>query len=173
MSGMYERTGIKESLTVIVKDKDGTVIDVRKPMVTLWERIVERIRRFVGRGTCCNDILVNDGIRDVQTLIRNRYNYISVGVGTTLPATTDTELETEVQTRISATKTEVSTFYPYDTARFSGEIVLDADRTLSEAGIHVASTSSGDVMLCRETYVPVALLNGQSAYFVWDVVVTR
>lgn len=170
---MMESAGIKESLTITVKDVDGTVIGTRSTPKGLWEQILERLRRLVGWGRCCNDILVNDGIEDIQTLIRNRYNWISVGVDCTLPATTDTQLLSEVQTRIEATKSATSTFYPNDTARFEGEFIATTDRTICEAGIHVAETSSGDVMLCRETYVPIVLTTGQSAYFVWDVVVTR
>lgn len=170
---MMESAGIKESLTITVKDVDGTVIGTRSTPKSLWEQILERLRRLVGRGRCCNDILVNDGIEDVQTLIRNRYNWISVGVDCTLPGTTDTQLLSEVQTRIEAAKSATSTFYPNDTARFEGEFIASTDRTICEAGIHVAETSSGDVMLCRETYVPIVLTTGQSAYFVWDVVVTR
>ena len=170
---MMENAGVKESLTITVKDTDGTVIGTRSTPKSLWEKIIERLRRLVGRGRCCNDILVNGGIADVQALIRNRYNWISVGVDSTLPATTDTQLLSEVQTRIEATKSATSTFYPNDTARFEGEFIASTDRNICEAGIHLAETTSGDVMLCRETYIPIALTTGQSAYFVWDVVVTR
>lgn len=171
---MFQRAGVIERLNIYKRDEDGKLVLIRSPAPINWyDKLVEKVLRIFHKGKCCNDILTNDGISDIRSLIQSRYEWISIGVGGTLPATTDVQLVSEIQTRIHASKSATSTFYPDDTVRFEGEFVATADRTIQEAGIHLKETTTDDVMACRETYIPISLLSGQSVYIVWDMVVTR
>lgn len=165
---MYEKTGLRESLTITVTDKDGNVIATRSPHNP---SLLCRLKAWLGLVSYCDDIVLDSGLADVADMISDRYSYMQFGNGTTTPAHDNTGLESALFTRVACSKSIATTFYTNDTARFTATLTPTYDANISEAILCTADT--GGVIFARETFPTVEVKNGVSITATWDVVVMR
>jgi len=169
---MRDGMNITDKISLVVYDTDKNIVDKRVTYdnTSFWHRLM----KIIGiRNKFANDLVTSAGVADLVQLILDRYNYMSVGTGVTAPEVTDTQLESEVLTRATCTKSVTTTFYTNDTVVFSGEFTPSYDVTISECGIHLNSTPSGDIMFARETFVPVELQAGYTTMISWQIILTR
>jgi hypothetical protein len=117
------------------------------------------------------DLIVNTGLVDVAQLIYDQYDYVGIGTGSTAADPANTQLETQVESRVAPTKSIVTTTIPNDTAQFSGQFTLTAPRAITESGLFVLA--SGGVMLCRQVFSVLNLASGDIVTFVWKIQVSR
>lgn len=164
--------GMKDRLDIQVYDGTGRRIAHRTTYNP--DSIVHRIRKILGLDKClANDLITNGGLADVADMIMDRYDYMSVGTGTTTPEVDDTELESQILTRSACSKSLTTTYYTDDTITFTGTFVPEYDVEISECGIHLLSGASGDVMFARETFTPVSCISGYNVQIAWQVILTR
>jgi hypothetical protein len=169
---MTQNFKMQDRLLITMKDDRGRIIDHRETFKP--ESLEHRIRRFLGLDQCLgNDLILDAGIADVADMILDRYDYISVGNGTTVPAHDDTELESEVLTRAAADKSQSSTFFTDDTIEFRGEFTPDINVAVSESGIHLTATPSGDICFARETFVPMQWYADVAVEVAWEIILMR
>lgn len=167
---MYQKCGIQEKLRIDIFDKDGNLTDYRETYNS--HSLMHRIKKYLGfTDHFAGDIVLDAGLADVAAMIGERYNFIAVGTGTTAPEHDDTELETEVFTRVAAASSLVTTFYTNDTVRFTATFTPTYDASITEAAICVASNSG--LVFARETFVPFSAVTSTNFSVSWDVVVMR
>lgn len=167
---MKEGFNIRENLRINVYDEDGNVIDYRETYKP--DKLSHRIKNALGFNKClAEDLIVDVGLADVVEMISNRYEYISIGSGTTTTEHGDTEMESEVMDRVVAATSISTTFYANDTVTFRGTFTPDSNYTISESGIHVAA--SGDIMFARETFTPLSVIASRSFDVAWSIILMR
>lgn len=140
-------TRTKDILRIEVYDEDGKLIDYRQTGDENPEHGVE-------------DLITDAGLADVVRMIAERYNYLSVGTGTTATEHDDTGMEAECMDRATAATSISTTFYANDTVEFRGTFTPASNYSITESGIHYAATSSGDTMYARETFPAIAVTSG-------------
>jgi hypothetical protein len=166
---------IKDRLEIISTAPDGTVTHIRPLPINSWGFAWVKFLKRIGLGkNYTNDIVVNTGLADIANMIKNRYDYMSLGTGGTAPGPDDVACLGPSQDRIMCSKSTTTTFYPNDTIVFDAVYNAITDRTLQEACIHVqALPGVGDCCLCRETYTPLPTVAGSSTLFRWSVIICR
>lgn len=163
---------MQDRLLITMKDDRGKVRDYRETFRP--ESLEHRIRRFLGLDKCLgNDLILDVGLADVADLVLDRYDYISVGTGTTIPQHDDTGLESEVLDRVVADKSTSTTFFTDDTIEFRGEFTPETNVLIAESGIHLLSGASGDVCFARETFTPMQWYADVSVEVAWEIVFMR
>lgn len=107
------------------------------------------------------------------------FTAIGQGTGTTAFNASDTTLETEVKAdgtgasgvhalaTASVTASRVTTTVTNDTAQLVGTISETATIAITESGVFNADTNG--VLLCRQTFSAVNVVNGDSLQFTWKV----
>lgn len=167
-------TKIKDYLDIVVTNPDGSVAYKRHTPFGWWEQTWARFLKLIGRGECyADDIVVDGGLADIANMVKNRYGYMSIGTVSTTTAHGTTALGGEVGSRSVTSNSLGTTYYANDTVVFTATFLLENPVTLREAGIHLMPTSSGDIMLCRETYAGMACTAGQTIALLWKVVFSR
>ena len=158
-----------------MKDKITIYNEFNKPIVVTYEGgLKQQIMKALGIGCFANDLITDGGLADVADMILDRYDYISLGTGTTIPTRSDTQLETESFTREQCTEKSLeTTYYVDDTARLTAEFIPAFNTSVTESGIHKNATSSGDIMFARETFAPMAMTANITYPVVWDIIVMR
>ena len=97
--------------------------------------------------------------------------FAAMGTGTTAPATTDTTLGTEVETRSGTNAgTRTTTTATNDTNQWQQTQSITSGRAITEAGLFDASSTGN--MLCRGTFAAINLVSGESIQWTWKVVFT-
>lgn len=133
--------------------RDGQVIDTRNTPNTI-----------VNAGLASAAGLLNGEVTDF-------FDYLAIGTGTTSPAATDTQLETEITTggggRASSTNSQVTTIVANDTAQFVHQWDFTASLAITESGIFDSSTAGS--MLARQTFSAINVNNGDSLQITWKV----
>jgi hypothetical protein len=176
---MDQNFGMVDSLEIKVfrpqADGSKTLIAERKTFSKGINPVKKAVMKFLQNFGLFQqyhgDLIVNAGLADVAQLIYDQYDYVGIGTGTTAAANTDTQLETQVETRVAPTKSIVTTTITNDTAQFSGQFTLTAGRAITESGLFVLS--SGGVMLCRQVFSVLNLASGDIVTFVWKIQVSR
>jgi len=99
------------------------------------------------------------------------FTYLAIGTGTTAANASDTTLETEITTgggeRAAATASRVTTDVTNDTARLVLTFSFTASFSVTEAG--VLNAASGGVLLNRQVFTAVPVVNGDSLQVTIDV----
>lgn len=105
------------------------------------------------------------------------FDKIGWGTGTTSPAAGNTTLETEVNLSggaasgvhviSAATASRVTTTVTNDTAQLVGTATAAGTIAITESGVFNAATNG--VLLCRQTFSAVNVVNGDSIQFTWKV----
>ena len=139
--------------------------------------ILDRFLKYIGLKNYANDLIMDVGIQDVATMLKDRYNYIQNGESDADMATsTLTDLKSPLATaRVSATKGLETTYLLNDTAIFTGVFTNNtgSTQTVLESGLFKdATTSVDDIMFCRQTFSYTAL-NGSTYGVIWKITVTR
>ena len=175
---MKEGYAVTDNLELLVH-RDGKLIERRvtlpKTCNPLYKAFVTVAKKFGFCTQWADDDIVNQGLADIAAMIEDRYSYISMGTSTTpVNVTTDVQLGNQVQTRVAATKSIVTTAIADDTAQFSGQFTLTGDHAITECGLHKDALYSGyDIMLCRQVFAPLNLRTGDVVTFVWKIQVSR
>lgn len=113
-------------------------------------------------------VLVNAGRAYItEVLIASEARYIGYGTGAGTAAAADTTLFTEVQTRVTGTRTQQTTSVTNDTYRVTGTVTADATRAITNAGVFDAS-SAGDLVL-KGDFATINLASGDSIAFTFNL----
>ena len=175
---MKEGYAVTDNLELLVH-RDGKLIERRvtlpKTCNPLYKAFVTVAKKFGFCTQWADDDIVNQGLADIAAMIKERYSYVSMGTSTTpVNVATDVQLGNQVQARVAATKSIVTTAIADDTAQFSGQFTLTDDHAITECGLHKDASYSGyDVMLCRQVFAPLNLRTGDVVTFVWKIRVSR
>jgi hypothetical protein len=124
------------------------------------------------------NLITNAGKAEVSGLIgtdttsgRTAFDYIAVGTGTTAATATDTQLGTEVTniglTRAAGTGSRVTTSVANDTFQLTYGFSVTGTAAVTEAG--VLNAASTGVLLCRQTFSALNVINGDSLTITWKV----
>jgi len=102
---------------------------------------------------------------------------IGQGTGTTAAAATDTALQTEVTASGgaaagvhvvgAATASRTTTTVTNDTATFVGTVSITGTIAVTESGVFNATTNG--VMLARQVFTAVNVVNGDSLQYTWNI----
>lgn len=107
------------------------------------------------------------------------FTSIGQGTGTTAAAATDTALEAgktaaggadsgvHVLPTASVTASRVTTTVTNDTAQLVGTVAETATQAITESGVFNADTAG--VMLCRQVFSAINVVNGDSLQFTWKI----
>jgi hypothetical protein len=175
---MKEGYAVTDNLELLVH-RDGKLIEKRvtlpKTCNPLYKAFVTVAKKFGFCTQWADDDIVNQGLADIAAMIKDRYSYVSMGTSTTpVNVTTDVQLGNQVQKRVAATKSIITTTIADDTAQFSGQFTLANDYAITECGLHKDASYSGyDIMLCRQVFAPLNLRTGDVVTFVWKIQVSR
>jgi hypothetical protein len=99
------------------------------------------------------------------------FTYIEVGTGTTAFDIADTALETPITDsgleRGAATASRVTTDTTNDTARLVITYTVTGTKAVTESG--VLNASSSGLLLCRQTFSAINVVDGDSLQVTWDI----
>lgn len=96
--------------------------------------------------------------------------FVAMGTGTAAEAATDTQLVTEVETRVSGTSSKVTTTTTNDTYQVVATITATAARAVTESGLSDAATVGN--LFTRALFAVINLGSGDSIQFTWRVQLT-
>lgn len=122
-----------------------------------------------------SNLVTNAGAAGVASRINGAdseaaFTYIEVGTGTTAAAATDTALETAITdsglARAAATASRTTTDVTNDTARLQKTFTVTGTKAVTESGVLNAATSG--VLLARQVFSAVNVVNGDSLQVTWD-----
>ena len=153
---------------------------------TLAERILTNLALYGLRipgitGVWSNRIVIANLVTDAgKAGVASRINgagseaaftYIAVGTGTTAANAADTTLETELAasglSRAAATASRVTTDVTNDTAQLVLTFTVTGTAAVTESG--VLNASSGGVLLCRQVFSAINVVNGDSLQVTWKI----
>lgn len=148
-------SGQKLNVEIVARDKHGNVKD----------------RRVL------SNLITNAGLAEVAGLINGvtsgPFDYIAVGTGTTAAAAGNTTLETEIAdsglSRAQGTTSRVTTTQTNDTAQVTKTFSVTGTKAVTEAGL--LDASSGGVLLARQVFSAVNVINGDSLQITWKIAV--
>lgn len=121
-----------------------------------------------------HNLITNAGAAGVASRINGSggeaaFTYIAVGTGTNAAAVGDTTLETELASaglsRAAATASRVTTDVTNDSARLAYTFTVTGTAAVTESG--VLNASSGGVLLARQVFSAVNVINGDSLSVTW------
>lgn len=99
------------------------------------------------------------------------FDYIAVGTGTTAAAVGNTTLETEIAdsglSRAQGTASRVTTDVTNDTAQVLKSFSVTGTKAVTESGL--LNASSGGVLLCRQVFSAVNVVNGDTLQVTWKI----
>lgn len=99
------------------------------------------------------------------------FTYIATGTGTTAAAAGDTTLQTELAasglSRANSTASRVTTSVTNDTAQLANTFSVTGTVAVTESGV-LNATSVG-VLLCRQVFSAINVVNGDSLTITWKV----
>lgn len=99
------------------------------------------------------------------------FTYIAVGTGTTAANASDTTLQTESASsglsRGAATASRTTTDVTNDTATLSKTFSVTGSVAVTESGVFNASSSG--VLLCRQVFSAINVVNGDSLTITWNI----
>ncbi|MCK9288670.1 MAG: hypothetical protein M0P29_14025 [Sphaerochaetaceae bacterium] len=119
------------------------------------------------------NLVVDAGKAQIAGLINGAtsgtFDQLAIGTGTTAPAATDTELETEITdgggARATATTSRVTTDVSNDTAQWVHQWTFTGTKAVTESGIFDA-TEAGN-MLARQTFSVINVQSGDKLEITW------
>lgn len=122
------------------------------------------------------NLVTNAGFAGVASRINGAgaeaaFTYIAVGTGTTAAAVGNTALETEIAdsglSRANSTASRVTTTQTNDTAQLVNTFTVSGTKAVTESG--VLNASSSGVLLCRQVFSAINVVNGDSLQVTWKV----
>lgn len=121
-----------------------------------------------------HNLITNAGAAGVASRINGSgaeaaFTYIAVGLGTTAAAVGNTTLESEIVdsglARVAATASRVTTDVTNDSARLTTTFSVSGTKAVTESG--VLNASSAGVLLARQVFSAVNVVNGDSLAVTW------
>lgn len=159
---MFDNTKCKDKLTVIVERGDN--IDVIAPSCEM--SFIQRLFNRIFNKPCTGDLIVNAGITDIATYIKDNYTIAAYGEGSTNPELSNTALVSEIDRKTVDTAVLTTTDITNDTAHFEVTFEIVADVTVTEFAMF---KTDGTTMLCRQLAGPLTLKAGDSLTFIEDI----
>lgn len=130
---------------------------------------------WVNRMTISN-LVTNAGMAGVASRINGDgaeavFTYIAIGTGAVAASATDTTLGTEITTgggaRAAATASRTTTDVTDDTATLVLTYNFTATFAVTESG--VLNAGAAGVLLCRQVFSAINVVNGDSLQVTWDI----
>lgn len=121
-----------------------------------------------------HNLITNAGAAGVASRINGSggeaaFTYIAVGTGATAANVADTTLQTELAasglSRANSTASRVTTDVTNDSARLANTFTVTGTAAVTESG--VLNASSGGVLLARQVFSAVNVVNGDSLSVTW------
>lgn len=137
---------------------------------------IEGITGSWSNGMLISNLVTNAGKAGVASRINGSggeaaFTYIGVGTGTTAAAAGDTTLETEITdsglARANSTASRVTTDVTNDTARLVNTFSVSGTKAVTESGVLNAGASG--VLLARQVFSAVNVVNGDSLQVTWNI----
>jgi hypothetical protein len=144
---LQDKMNARGRLSIIVKDADGNVKDIREVENLVVDTGLDFIASRMGGAS--SDVM----------------SHMAIGTGTTAAAAGNTDVETVVGSRVSltsATVTDNTIVYVGDFSSTSGAI--------TEAGVFNAATSG--TMLCRTVFSAINLTTADSLTITWTITIS-
>jgi hypothetical protein len=121
------------------------------------------------------DLVVNAGKAAVANLLTTDsgtycFKYTGIGQDATVPAATQTALLNQYKRQAADSITRVTTNVANDTMQSTTTFTIDATVSIVESGLFDAATSGN--MLCRQTFAPINLQDGDQVTFIWKIIVS-
>ncbi len=127
--------------------------------------------KMVGLGSqYADDMIMYAGITYMAATINTDFLYVGIGEGTTVAATTQTDLITPFQVRVASVNTIVTTTWTNDTSQHSATFDITGPGAITESGLF--NLSSAGTMLCRQTFAALNLINGDQLIVIWKIKVS-
>lgn len=185
--------GNKLNVQYVLKDKDGNIKPIFQenalcrfllkkgllsPLWINWKFYSSVLQLFLGRWShrrLVSNLITNAGAAGIASRINGSgseaaFTYIAVGTGTTAASVSDTTLQTETAasglSRAAATVSRVTTDVTNDTARNTVTFTVTGTVAVTESG--VLNASSGGVLLARQVFSAVNVVNGDSLAVTWS-----
>lgn len=112
--------------------------------------------------------LMNVGIKDIATLINNKYDYVAIGEGAA-PGATDTTLASEAM-RVNSVNALTTTTVTDDTSQQTATFNITTTLAITNSAIFDVDTAG--VMLCGQGFSVINVVNGDTLITVWTEVVS-
>ncbi len=182
-----KQVNIPDNVEYVLRDRDGNV----KPIFhenRLFRFLMKRgilsphapkIPVLLGSWRTASvkpNLVTNAGKAGVASRINGAgseaaFTYIALGTGTTAAAAGNTTLQTELASsglsRANATATRVTTAQTNDTAQLQHTFTVTGTQAVTESG--VLNASSSGVLLCRQVFSAINVVNGDSLQITWKV----
>lgn len=177
------RFKLKLNVQYALKDKDGNFKPIfRLNKIGSWllkKGVISPFNKSFLLGSYTNvlnisNLITNAGAAGVASRINGdgseaAFTYIAVGTGTTAAAATDTTLQTELATsglsRAAATASRVTTDVTNDTAQLVKTFTVTGTAAVTESG--VLNAASSGVLLARQVFSAINVVNGDSLQVTW------
>ena len=123
-----------------------------------------------------SNLITNTGMAGVASRINGDgsealFNYIAIGTGVVAADVTDTTLGTEITTgggsRAVATLSRTTTDVTNDTATHVLTYNFTATFAVTESGL--LNAAAAGVLLCRQVFTAINVVNGDSLQVTWDI----
>jgi hypothetical protein len=163
------RKYVKNPIGVDGKVKEGwlnylSAYGLRVPLLTgnyLDARVISNLTTTTGKAGVASRINGSGG--------EAAFTYIGLGTGTTAAAIGDTTLETELAVsglgRANSTASRVTTDTTNDTAQLVNTFTVSGTAAVTESG--VLNASSNGVLLARQVFSAINVVNGDSLQITW------
>ena len=119
---------------------------------------------------------MDEALVDIAQMIYDRYDYMGVGTSATTPSSTSLHnVVSPIFARSVVNKAIETTYVTNDTVSFSASFLATESADLYEAGIFkdLETSTTSDVMLCRQTYTKYSIENGGYIGITWKVICAR
>lgn len=107
----------------------------------------------------------------INGVITNFFEYIGLGTGTTAATSDDTALETELAasglSRAAGSTSRVTTTVANDTAQVAVTFTVTGTAAVTESGLF--DSAAAGVMLARQVFAAINVVNGDSLTVTWKV----
>lgn len=187
------RVGMSENVEYVLRDRNGNIKPIfqengllrtllKKGFISpLWINswyaplLVPFFGAWANKRLVSN-LVTNAGKAAVASRINGSggeaaFTYIAVGTGTTAAAVGDTTLETELAadglTRAAATASRVTVDVANDGARLTKTFTVTGTQAVTESGVF--NDASAGVLLARQVFSAVNVVNGDSLAVTWTI----
>lgn len=184
------RFRLKMNVEYVLRDKDGNIKPIfqenkltrfllKKGFINPLSNIFNSPLSFLfgqwGQNKIISNLVVDAGKAGVASRINGAgaeaaFTFIAIGTGTVAAAAGDTTLGTEITTgggaRAAATASRVTTDVTNDTARLVLTFNFTATFAVTESG--ALNASSAGVLLARQVFTAVNVVNGDSLQVTWN-----
>lgn len=169
-------------LKIIRKFVSGPITQDGQIKKGLWNKLaafglqLPGLTGSFGLSRNIHNLVTNTGFAGVASRINGSgaeaaFTYIAMGTGAVAAAVTDTTLGTELSTlglsRAAATASRVTTTVTNDTTQLVNTFSITGTAAVTESG--VLNAASVGVLLCRQVFSAINVVNGDSLQITWKI----